>query len=257
VTRSAGSPPRGALDEAIRQIEKNLADLDSIVNFLLDRDNVEVYYKNWGKDKPFREALRGILSALSDLRTKINAPELLPQLSGLEDQVRGLHGKMRLKKYDLRQRVEGLRASFLRLRPRLSPVAEIGVDVAVLPEEIREEFGADLAELSKCMSVGAWRSSLFLCGRLLELTIGRKYWEKTRVDPLEKRWTLGTLIEKADGEGVLASQPELVNLVKVIKDCRNPSTHVTMRLYSPGEDDVPPLVELTGAIIRRLYPVSS
>ncbi len=67
-----------------------------------------------------------------------------------------------------------------------------------MPAEINEEVCADFHELKTCYASGAYRSSVILCGRILEAALHRKYFDVTGNDLLEKApgIGLGNLIAK-------------------------------------------------------------
>ncbi|MDD5650878.1 MAG: hypothetical protein PHF86_10765, partial [Candidatus Nanoarchaeia archaeon] len=60
-----------------------------------------------------------------------------------------------------------------------------------IPEEIKSEIFADIQEIEKCFKFGCYRSSVIVCGRLLETALHRKYFELTNNDLLEKAPGIG------------------------------------------------------------------
>lgn len=73
-----------------------------------------------------------------------------------------------------------------------------GFSIPRVPFEIKEEVNADLAELHKCFENGCYRSTIILCGRILETALHRKYYEITGRDILETSpgIGLGNLVAK-------------------------------------------------------------
>ena len=67
-----------------------------------------------------------------------------------------------------------------------------------VPQEIYAEIKADIEELNRCFKNECYRSSVILCGRLLETALHRKYFEVTKNDLLEKSpgIGLGNLVAK-------------------------------------------------------------
>ena len=55
-----------------------------------------------------------------------------------------------------------------------------------VPSDIRDDIVLDLEELERCYEHRLYRSSVILCGRVLETALHRKYYEATGRDILEK-----------------------------------------------------------------------
>ena len=67
-----------------------------------------------------------------------------------------------------------------------------------IPFDVKADMEADMTELHKCYDAGCYRSTVILCGKLLETALHRKYFDATGNDLLEKSpgIGLGNLISK-------------------------------------------------------------
>lgn len=153
----------------------------------------------------------------------------------------------------LAEDVKNLRSAFSELSGSL-PIEQIMflVNLANVPQDIREEIRLDFEEIRKCYYAGAFRSAIGMCGRVLEVLLGRKYFEQRSVDPIEQKWTLGHLIQRCFAEGVI-NEPALGDICNFINRSRIGSVHRTRRLYRPEENETKSLVEFTVGLIRKLF----
>ena len=67
-----------------------------------------------------------------------------------------------------------------------------------IPHEVRSEINADIQEIQKTFNAGCFRSTVILCGRVLEVALHRKYFDATGKDLLvtSPGLGLGKLIAK-------------------------------------------------------------
>jgi len=123
-----------------------------------------------------------------------------------------------------------------------------------LPAEIASEVGADYAELQKCMKVGAHRSAVILCGRMLETALFRKYFELTNNDLLEKApgTGLGNLVAKIAEKGEQLD-PGLGNQIHLINQVRVHSVHKKQQPFSPSGQQAQAIVLYTLDVLAKLW----
>jgi len=244
-----------ARPDPISLIGIQLGKLEEITEFLLDHPGAQIYHRKWRKEQPFCDALSEIKKLLLAARRCAASDEEFSRVEMMQAVVRDLAGNVRIPKEHVAQRVAALRRLCMQLRPAGErPPSSFALDTSGVPPEIREEMLADIQELEVCAEHGANRSALFLCGRILELALGRKFWEETQVDPVVREWTLGKLITECEARGILKGLPKLFSLAKIIKDCRNPSVHVTARVYRPTPGEVGGLSQVAASVVQRLYP---
>ena len=123
-----------------------------------------------------------------------------------------------------------------------------------IPSEIKEEIDADLEELEKCYNSHCYRSSVILCGRILETSLHRKYYEATEKDLLEKApgTGLGKLIsllreQKVTLDPALTQQIHLVNQIRVF------SVHVKKEIFKPSPEQTQAIILYTMDILSKLF----
>lgn len=141
----------------------------------------------------------------------------------------------------------------------LSKAAELpkdteSIEVPNVPAEIFQEIQADVAELSKCMKVGAFRSSVVLCGRVLETALHRKYFEITGNDLLEKApgTGLGNLVAKIADKGTVID-PGLGNQIHLINQVRVHSVHKKQNTFNPSRQQVQAIILYTMDVLDKLW----
>lgn len=147
-----------------------------------------------------------------------------------------------------------LRSAFAEVSGSL-PVEQIMflADLSNIPQDIREETRLDLEEIRKCYNAEVYRSAVGMCGQVLEVLLARKYFEVKGLDPIERKWTLGRLIGRCIGDGII-SEPGLENICNLINSLRISSVHSTCRAYKPQQDDTKPVIEFTLGLVKKLFP---
>ncbi|MFH0752125.1 MAG: DUF4145 domain-containing protein [archaeon] len=131
---------------------------------------------------------------------------------------------------------------------------ELELNIPNLPAEIKSEIEADIQEIKKCHNAGCYRSAVVLCGRLLETSLHRKYYEATGQDILEKNpgIGLGNLIAKLMEKGVeldpgLSQQIHLVNQVRIF------SVHKKQRTFYPTKAQTNAIILFTIDVLEKLF----
>jgi hypothetical protein len=130
------------------------------------------------------------------------------------------------------------------------------VDLSRVPQEIREELRLDFDEMQTCYNAGAFRSTLGMCGRVLELLLARKYFEGTGVDPVEQKWNIGLLLRKSFEDNAISDRA-IGDICNLINRSRVDSVHSTNRLYKPSQDEAKPIIEFTISLVKGFFPSHS
>lgn len=123
-----------------------------------------------------------------------------------------------------------------------------------IPEEIKEDIKADINELNKCFNNSCYRSSIILCGRLLETALHRKYYEVTNNDLLEKSpgIGLGNIIAKLR-EKNMQLDPGLTNQIHLINQVRVFSVHKKKQAFYPTKQQTQATILYTLDVLEKLF----
>ncbi len=123
-----------------------------------------------------------------------------------------------------------------------------------MPFEIRDEVMADYSEMQKCFEMGAYRSAVILCGRILETCLHRKYFDVTGRDILETQpgIGIGNLIAKLVEKNV-AFEPGLTQQIHLINNVRIHSVHKKSEAFLPTKDQCQAIMLFTVDAIRKMF----
>jgi len=123
-----------------------------------------------------------------------------------------------------------------------------------VPPQIKEEIEADLNEIHQCINHACYRSAVILCGRILETSLHRKYFEISGVDLLEKApgTGLGNLVGKLSQKGV-AIDPGLMNQIHLINQVRVHSVHKKQQPFSPSPQQAQAILLYTTDVLDKLF----
>ena len=123
-----------------------------------------------------------------------------------------------------------------------------------LPEDIRAEITADIKELQKTFDAECFRSSVVLCGRVLETALHRKYYESTGKDILETQpgIGLGNLIKKLSEKNV-SFDPGLTQQIHLINQVRVFSVHKKKEVFYPSRAQTHAMVLYTLDVLDKLF----
>jgi len=123
-----------------------------------------------------------------------------------------------------------------------------------LPQEINSDIKADINELNRCFNNDCFRSSIILCGRLLETALHRKYYETTNNDLLEKSpgIGLGNIIAKLRDKQV-PLDPALTNQIHLINQVRVFSVHKKKEAFYPSKQQTQAAILYTLDILEKLF----
>ena len=124
----------------------------------------------------------------------------------------------------------------------------------ILPDDIRAEVKADIGEIERCFSNDCLRSSIVLCGRVLEVALHRKYYEVTGNDLLEKSpgIGLGNLIAKLKDKKV-AIDPGLTQQIHLINQVRISSVHKKQEPFNPTKSQAHAIILYTLDVLDKLF----
>ena len=136
----------------------------------------------------------------------------------------------------------------------VSRFEEIDFVLPRLPAEIASEVTEDLRELERCYTAGCYRSSIILCGRVLETTLHRRYYEHTNNDLLETSpgTGLGKIIAKMSEANIpvpvgLNEQIHLINNVRIM------SVHKKKLPFSPSKEQTQAIILFTMHAVKSLF----
>ncbi|HLC96272.1 MAG TPA: DUF4145 domain-containing protein [Candidatus Nanoarchaeia archaeon] len=123
-----------------------------------------------------------------------------------------------------------------------------------IPLEIKADIGADIAELNKCFNTECYRSSIILCGRILETALHRKYFEATGNDLLEKSpgIGLGNIIAKLKEQNV-SLDPALSNQIHLLNQVRVFSVHKKKEAFTPTQQQTHAIILYTLDVLEKLF----
>lgn len=129
-----------------------------------------------------------------------------------------------------------------------------GFSIPRVPFEIKDEMNADLAELHKCFENECFRSTIILCGRLLETALHRKYFEITGRDILETSpgIGLGNLVAKMK-ELQFNFDPGISEQIHLINQVRIYSVHKKQELFSPSKEQAHAIILYTLDVVKKMF----
>ncbi len=130
----------------------------------------------------------------------------------------------------------------------------INFSIKGFPEDVKGEILADLDELKSCYNSGCYRSSIILCGRLLEVALHRKYFETTGRDILEKNpgIGLGNLVKKLVEKDV-ELDPGLTQQIHLINHVRISSVHKKKRTFKPSKAQTHAIILYTLDTLEKIF----
>lgn len=123
-----------------------------------------------------------------------------------------------------------------------------------VPRDIYAETKASFDELVKCYEHHCYRSALILCGRILEITLHKKYFDLTNIDLLEKSPDigLGNLVLKFKEKGINLD-PGLSNQIHLINHLRIASVHKKKKSFNPTKSQTKATILYTLDILKKLF----
>jgi len=123
-----------------------------------------------------------------------------------------------------------------------------------IPADISSEIKADINEMNRCFNNECYRSSIILCGRLLETALHRKYYELTQNDLLEKSpgIGLGNIIAKLKDKNI-PLDPAITNQIHLINQVRIFSVHKKKEAFYPSKQQTQATILYTLDILEKLF----
>ncbi len=132
--------------------------------------------------------------------------------------------------------------------------SSISFDIPSLPEGIMDDIMADMNEIRKCFDAGCYRSSVILCGRILEAALNRKYFEVSANDLLETSpgLGLGKIIAKLAEKGV-KFDPGLTQQIHMVNQVRIYSVHQKKDAFYPSKGQTQAMILYTMDVLKKLF----
>ena len=123
-----------------------------------------------------------------------------------------------------------------------------------LPKEIRDEMLDDFQELESCYQNDCYKSALILCGRILETSLYRKYYDVTKNDLLETapQLGLGKIIAKLR-EKKVELPPGLTEQIHLINNIRILSVHKKKKVFKPSKNQTKAIILFTIDVVKKVF----
>lgn len=123
-----------------------------------------------------------------------------------------------------------------------------------LPIEVKNEITKDINDMKKCFENGLYRSSMIMCGRILETALHRKYYEITGMDILEKNpgIGLGTLVAKLVEKNV-KFDPGVTQQIHLINQVRVFTVHKKQDSFEPTREQAHATILFTLDIVNKIF----
>lgn len=123
-----------------------------------------------------------------------------------------------------------------------------------VPKEIKQEIQTNFDELLICFENSCFRSSLILCGKILEIALHRKYFEATGKDLLEKSPDigLGNLLAKMHENNIILD-PGLPQQIHFINQLRVFSVHKKAQTFQPSKEQAKATILYTVDVLNKLF----
>lgn len=249
------------MKEELAAIKREITNLEEITKYARKR-KIQIYYKNYPhlKEK-FLKSLLATKEELIKLGAKLDEGPIIDQVNDFLYLVEELRTRIdTVNTRIIEENINEMKNSFselnafIEVQTRLyTPELGLGIDLERVPIEIRTEIATDIDEIKKCYSSGAYRAAIVFCGRMLEIALARKYFEKFHVDLIEKKLTLGQLIIECKKKiGIFT--PGLDSLCDTINKIRKPSIHKSSEgIYLPGPQDTIGVFNLVQGVLQKLW----
>lgn len=258
------------------EIETVASDLEEITQIVayLRRSRTQIFHaRNLARRDSFKGLVLDVKTNLLALKTKLSGvPVQLskPSIEKIDDLVVALddlHKDInRMPLQTIESELDLIQRIFAAIRGILpSTWLTVQVDLpTILPSihrSIRSEVKRDFEEVVKCYSVQAYRPSMVFCGRIAEVVLRRKYYEKKRrqgvaaneIESELEHATLGQVIGKCRDLGLMDDVPGLNEYSGLVNRLRVPSVHANIASYDPGPDATKGAISFTLALIRAVH----
>ncbi|MBS3156948.1 DUF4145 domain-containing protein [Candidatus Woesearchaeota archaeon] len=230
-----------------KEILSYISDLRRNIS-LVDLDKIDRDWKSYGRTKEIYN-LALIRMGFKRVKTFLDENKEHRLLSSLEKIERNFEDKkIEIVLQDL-EKLERLSKSIKPESKKLSFNLK-----STLPLDIKDDIESDLKELERCFNYNCFRSSIILCGRVLETSLHRKYYELTKKDLLEKSpgIGLGKIIAKLREENI-EIEPGLTQQIHLINQVRISSVHKKSTTFIPNKEQTYAVVLFTLDILNKLF----
>jgi hypothetical protein len=236
-----------ALDSGVRALE-------AIADFLDDHPSVEIYHRNYRKLPLARTHLRSIRLAAREARrqrlSRQQASLLLEVARSADSLLQRIHN---IKKEDYRGEVQSLAERLVLVMPS-DELPKLQQFPRRTPKWIMGQVQRDYQEIQKCYGAGANRACVAFSARILECVLGYRFHKKEGIDPVQKGWTLGQLVEESKKRNILTDvvTPGVDHLLGFLNSTRIASVHVKPKVYEPSQSDTRTIVQITLSLVVPL-----
>ena len=137
---------------------------------------------------------------------------------------------------------------------KIIPIRTTEFRLPDLPEEIKKEIKANFEEIQICFENKCYRSVLILCGKLLEISLHRKYFDLTEIDLLEKApdLGLGKLILRLREKG-FEFDPGISQQIHLINQLRVYTVHKKHQVFTPSKAQANACILYTLDILKKIF----
>ncbi len=239
------------MKKIIKEIDKNLSNLKMTIEFL-NKKNIKASNKFVeAQNEYYLKRMFNLSNKVDDLNIKLK--QELKQDEALMGLIETLTDISKIRdKTDLM--IKANKAQRLIKSINLLPSSGIFNKPNNLPDDIKHELLEDISELNKCFEAGCYRSTIILCGRILETCLFRKYFDLTGKDILETspNLGLGKLIAKLKDLEVRID-PGLTQQIHLINNIRIESVHKKKDLFLPSVQQTKAVILFTMDIVSKLF----
>jgi len=253
-----------------------LLDLDESLS-LLRKKRLGLHDKRLtARIKAIKDSLLHLKTNLAQVNRKLKVVEArysrhsIGLAEDICDEIDYIHTNIRSMSVDLlEERVDLIRRMLASLEGSIpKTLLELQVDVpdllGRLPSPLRAEVAQDFVEVQRCYEAGAYRAVISFCGRILEVVLGRWYFEERRksqpsakASQIEQEisgLTIGQLIRRCEQMGLQITYPGIDDYANLINRTRVPAIHHKgTPPFHPGPNAARGVVELTVEVIKDLY----
>lgn len=247
--------------------KKSLGDFQSIVSRIklkslpLDKGSSDKIYDFKEKKDDYyinlyKTSFNALITNSLELNTLINKPN--------EENILKINAKLNeLKEFYNENNINGIENTLKKIIDLFTqlklPEENAGfiINMKNIPEEIKPDFKADIKELDNCFNSGCYRSTVILCGRLLETALHRTYYEITGQDILEKNpgIGLGKIIAKLTEKNI-KFDPGITQQIHLINQLRISSVHKQKEAFYPSKQQTQAMVLYTSDVLEKLFKKS-
>jgi len=239
------------IEELLKNIfKKKLFSQDKIALPFDYKQKEKVYYKK-ELDKKLNKIKKLLDMQISNLNAsdKSTIEQIKVSLTELEKRIKEESQSGIEKSIELLQKVYGIVPEL-----NFSEEKEKNFYLPSVPKDIYYEVKTNFDELETCFNNKCYRSTLILCGKILEIVLHRKYFEVTGNDLLEKSPDigLGNLIAKMHEKG-LYLDPGLPQQIHLINQLRVFSVHKKGQTFTPSKAQAHASILYTLDVVKKLF----